>query len=363
MIEPLILFSIGVGIIALRTYSRVRVVGWRNLETDDYLMFMVALFYATGTALAYVTATYWQGLNNGGMTPGERALLRPESDEYQWRVNGSKAYLAIWVSFSLVLWLQKIAMLAFFVRLTSRLGDYTKRIRFGFVFVAISYMAIVLCFFLDCLPIERTWQIYPYPGNSCVPSDVSTLSVVLAFNVTTDAYILAIPLPIFWMAHIKLWKKLGLMVLISGNVFIIAIAIVRVCLIVGDPLHGSRQASPWTHRVMFASVVSTNAPLLAPLVRKWCSDVSKLIFGEDKGAKEMMREIKTITTTDRTDGAAADEGLMVLARQARRPSTVTQGSQTIVATDNDDSEKMEVVVKCDGGPGTRRPCLSDDVPV
>jgi len=371
MIEPVVLFLVGVGIIALRTFARVRVVGWKHLESDDYIMFFVALFYATGTVLTYISGTYWHSLNNGGMTPEERAALDPTSEEYQWRVKGSKAYIAIWVSFSLVLWLQKVAMLAFFVRLTSRLGDFTKMIRLGFLFVAAGYMAIVLCFFLDCLPLERTWQINPYPGNSCVPSDTATLAIVLTLNIATDVYILAIPLPVFWMAQIKLWKKLGLLVLISGNIFIIAISVVRVCIIVGDPLYGSRLAAPWTYRVMFVSVVSTNAPLLAPLIRKWCSCVSVLLYGENKTVKGMMREIQRITVVDcivDDDETAQSELALsrkarpqVHADQGRRASVFTYGSRTIVAADDGDSETITAVLE--GGPRDHDPRLSVRAPL
>lgn len=274
-------------------------------------------------------------------------------------------------------------------------------IKFGFLFVAASYMAIVLCFFLDCLPLQRTWQINPYPGSecwfrslysqpltlthvpdSCVPADIATLATVLVFNIATDAYILAIPLPIFWMAHIKLWKKLGLFVLVSGNVFIIAVAIVRVCIIVSDPLYGSRLAAPWTYRVMFVSVVSTNAPLLAPLVRKWCSRVSVLLYGEKRTVKEMMREIQTITVVDciHDDDDDDDEETTevepassrqvrprVHAGQGKRVPVTSYGRQTIVAADDGESEAIAAVLK--GGSRDRelrlsmRPSLSDEHPV
>ena len=45
MIEPVVLFLVGVGIIALRTFARVRVVGWKHLESDDYIMFFVAVCF------------------------------------------------------------------------------------------------------------------------------------------------------------------------------------------------------------------------------------------------------------------------------------------------------------------------------
>lgn len=203
-----------------------------------------------------------------------------------------------------------------------------------------------------------------------MPSEVTSLSVVLAFNITTDVYILSSPLPIFWLANIKLWKKLGLLVLVSGNVFIIAASLVRFCRIVGDPLYGSRQASIWTYRVMFVSVVSTNAPLLAPLFRKWCGAASKAVFGVKTRPKMMMREIKTITTTSRLDGAAAENAILEDARRGRATRArqagaqlVTSGYQTITDNDEDDVEKMEAEVKCDDQPGTGRRSSINEYPV
>ena len=208
-------------------------------------------------------------------------------------------------------------------------------------------------------------------SDSCVPSDTATLAIVLTLNIATDVYILAIPLPVFWMAQIKLWKKLGLLVLISGNIFIIAISVVRVCIIVGDPLYGSRLAAPWTYRVMFVSVVSTNAPLLAPLVRMWCGRVSVLLYGENKTVKGMMREIQRITVVDcivDDDETAQSELALsrkarpqVHADQGRRASVFTYGSRTIVAADDGDSETITAVLE--GGPRDHDPRLSVRAPL
>lgn len=53
------------------------------------------LFYATGTVLAYVSGTDWHSLNNGGMTPDERAALDPASEEYQWRYVTNSAWYTV----------------------------------------------------------------------------------------------------------------------------------------------------------------------------------------------------------------------------------------------------------------------------
>lgn len=41
--EAFTLLGIGLGVIGLRTYARVSVVGFRRLEADDYLMVVAAV--------------------------------------------------------------------------------------------------------------------------------------------------------------------------------------------------------------------------------------------------------------------------------------------------------------------------------
>lgn len=48
----------------------------------------------------------------------------------------------------------------------------------------------------------------------------------------TDTYLLTIPLPMLWAANLKPFKKIGLMILFSGGIFVIACAILRCVLIV-----------------------------------------------------------------------------------------------------------------------------------
>ena len=62
----------------------------------------------------------------------------------------------------------------------------------------------------------------------------------LSCNVATDLYVLSIPIPMLWSANMRLFKKLGLMVLFSGGLVVIACAILRVVLLVAvrnDPMN------------------------------------------------------------------------------------------------------------------------------
>ena len=56
--------------------------------------------------------------------------------------------------------------------------------------------------------------------------------VYWAFNVLTDLYIISIPLPMLWGTSLKPWRKVGLIFLFSGGLFVIVCATLRSALIV-----------------------------------------------------------------------------------------------------------------------------------
>lgn len=83
--EAFTLLAVGIAVILFRTYARVKVVGWKGLEADDFLMLLVIIPYSIETSIAYATGASAKGLMNSGMTDQERAALSHESEEYKLR--------------------------------------------------------------------------------------------------------------------------------------------------------------------------------------------------------------------------------------------------------------------------------------
>lgn len=69
----------------LRTYSRVKQGGWRNVKADDYMAWLAAIFYALESGAAYASGAVAQGLANNGMSDEQRLLLTPADPEWQTR--------------------------------------------------------------------------------------------------------------------------------------------------------------------------------------------------------------------------------------------------------------------------------------
>ncbi|KAL3297358.1 short-chain dehydrogenase reductase sdr [Colletotrichum asianum] len=273
--EAFALLGVGLGVIALRTYARISAVGVRHLQADDYLMLLVACTYSAETALAYSVGAYWQGLANNGMTDEQRRNLDPNSEEYRIRVNGSKTQIAGWITYScLVLWPAKAAMCTFFLRLTEGLHNFQKRIYGGFALIVVTWLTVFFSIIFSCFPTHKNWQIYPDPGNTCQPaiSKVNIL-VTVVLNVLTDLYLMSIPIPMLWFSKLPLRKKLGLIVLFSGGIFVTMAGILRCVLIISDPVNGASQAGSWAVRETFVAVVTTNVPMIFPLIRRWFSPI------------------------------------------------------------------------------------------
>ncbi|KAI1082567.1 hypothetical protein F5B20DRAFT_578236 [Whalleya microplaca] len=274
-IEAFTLLGFGLVITILRTYSRIKAVGFKHLQADDYLVWVGWTFYAIETSLAYSVGAVGHGLANNGMTDEQRVALSPDNPEYRIRVIGSQIQLAGWSSYSVLLWSLKASLLVFYMRLTEGLSrSYIIRIYVGFGFVVASFITVLANLFLACRPFHGYWQINPDPGNVCQPAVSNQIIwMYLSMNVTTDLYLLSIPVPMLWQSRLKLWKKFGLIILFSGGLFVIVCALLRVILLVSDPQNGAQLAGSWAVRETFVAVVTTNLPMVFPLIRGWLSPV------------------------------------------------------------------------------------------
>ncbi|KAI1773794.1 hypothetical protein F4818DRAFT_101827 [Hypoxylon cercidicola] len=270
-IEAWTLLAVGICVTVLRTYARVKAVGWRRLQADDYLVWLGVTFYAVETSLAYSVGAVAQGLANNGMTDEQRLTLSPDSAEYRTRVVGSKIQIAGWSSYSVLLWSLKASLLVFYMRLTAGLNrTYVIRINIGFALLLASFITILLNLFFSCRPFNKYWQIYPDPGNVCQPAvSNQVIWVYLSMNVITDLYLISIPVPMLWQSSLKPVKKMGLIILFSGGLFVVACAILRCALIVTDPVNGAQLAGSWAVRETFVAVVTTNLPMIFPLFKLW----------------------------------------------------------------------------------------------
>ncbi|KAI0452059.1 hypothetical protein F5B21DRAFT_506675 [Xylaria acuta] len=272
--EPWVLLSIGTTFVVLRLYARWTKVGLRQFQLDDYLMVVFVFGFAADVTLAYTVGALFQGLTNSYMTDTERASLSPDSVEYYNRQWGSRIQVAGWSVYVFDLWVVKLSFAVFFSRLTSGLRHLHLRVYIAYALLALTYLFVALGLLLSCQPMHRFWQINPDPGPLCQPTNSPFyVLAVLISDVTTDLYLVSIPLSLLWGVQIPLRKKVVLFGLFGGSFFIIVAGLVRGIVILTVGQEGAILGSQWALRETFVAAIIGNLPASQPLFRIWATKV------------------------------------------------------------------------------------------
>lgn len=254
------------------------------------------------------------------MTPEEREALDPNSKEYFNRQWGSKIQLIGWSLYAFILWAIKFCVAVFYGRLTAGLKHLTLRVRIAYIFLGVTYIAVALSIVLGCQPTRNYWQIYPDPGPICQPTN-SKLSVYIVVipNVVTDAYLLSIPLPLLWVVNISLRRKITLMVLFSGAVFIMVAGIVRAAVILHAGPEGALTGSQWACRETFVAIVVANLPIIQPFLRMAANKVGlSILFSRSRSTQ--IQESHELESKD-TRG-----GFRISRKKGTHPLSLPQGT-------------------------------------
>ncbi|ATY66095.1 triacylglycerol lipase [Cordyceps militaris] len=265
------LYAVGLSATMLRTYARVRAVGVRGLRADDYFVWVGILFYTAQSALGHEVGHAANGSANNGMSETQRESLDPNSDEYMKRVLGSKIQVAGWSTYVCLMTSLKISMLFFLTRLMFGLGrSFQLRICIGFILVITTFITCLVSIFAFCRPFRNYWAIYPDPGRSCQAAiSLPIVWSTFATNVSTDIYLIMIPIPILWQSSLALSKKIASTVVLGAGIFVLVCAVLKSAFILADPINGAQLAGSWGTREAFVAVMTTNLPMIFPLIKRW----------------------------------------------------------------------------------------------
>ncbi|QMW48378.1 hypothetical protein G4B11_011896 [Aspergillus flavus] len=314
-IESWTLYSIGVAATILRTYARGNAVGLRNLRADDYLVWVGILFYTAQTALAYSVGNVAHGLANNGMTDAQRAGLSLDDPEYRYRVIGSKIQVAGWTTYSALIWSLKLSMLAFYVRLTDGLG---RRYR---VPVSTRTLAGSASSSLDLRDYTNTLSLDICQAAISKP----IVWVSFAANISTDLYLITIPIPVLWSTKLKLVKKIASTIVLSAGVFVLVCATLKSVFVLVDPLHGAELSGAWGTRETFVAMITTNLPMIFHLFKSWLGRVYGSAFNSNPTNK-YPSDFQTI------GGGGGDSR----SRNRRKPSSGYPTAGTLTLTESEE---------------------------
>ncbi|KAF2008696.1 hypothetical protein BU24DRAFT_381647 [Aaosphaeria arxii CBS 175.79] len=253
-------FAVGVTVILLRYIVRIRAVGFRGFQGDDYIAILSLALYTADAIL--VDICYHKG-TNVDVEPSVVDLLT--DSEIKAVKEGSKAQIAAWYTYTGLIWCMKFMLLFFYQRLTIATFE-SRLVRYCFWMCGITYVAVFLTITFGCHPIAMNWQVRPLPPRACTFKP-QNFYVGAVLNVITDAIILAIPIPMLWRLRIKLTKKIAIGLLICSGLFVITAAIVRAVLTLGSTPSGLN-INRWGVRETIVGILTVNLPILRPMFKR-----------------------------------------------------------------------------------------------
>lgn len=260
IVEIFTLYSIGTCMVIARVVSRTKLVGVRGWHPDDYLIFVSWSLYTAVTVVAYVFIMGAGGKHTSLLTHEQRRLM-PAAEVPAWQY-GSKIFMLGQMLYASIVWSLKFNMLFFYRRICRGLW-VEKLIIPAIGLVAVTGTAILLIFTLTCRPFYKLWQVWPDPGDHCVPQNYVFFLSVLIMNMTTDLAILLIPIPVIAPLKASITKRLGLYVLFGMGIFCMLAAILRVVFVF--ELNESGISAMWSIREDFVAIFVGQAPMVRPI--------------------------------------------------------------------------------------------------
>lgn len=252
------LFAFGMFFILLRFYARIKRLGVRGLQPDDYLMMLVGALYTTLIVCLNVIAG---GGGSNLYPPGDFDTFTPEN--IQDRIKGSKTVIVSEQAMLNVIYTIKACMLIMYSRLT--LGLQVRRMAYYLaIYVAVGWCATQIAFFTACRPFSGYWAMPP-PNPQCTTLQHYAI-VQGCFNITSDLLMLGIPLPLITRLNVPLKQKSVLFLVFSMGIFVIIAALLTKIFNLSDVWDTSYML--WYTREASVAVYVSNLPLIWPLLRE-----------------------------------------------------------------------------------------------
>ncbi|KAH8593893.1 hypothetical protein B0O99DRAFT_493547, partial [Bisporella sp. PMI_857] len=259
LIESWTWYGFGCLIFTARCASRWLQLGSvKKYQADDFVMMATFGFYTTLIAVMNVVSHYSSNL----MLPDEIQHLTPDS--IKSRIYGSKLVLVVEQSMILTTWGCKVCLLICYSKLTIGLGQrlavkvIAGYVAFGFVLMEILYFGVW------CRPFDHYWQV-PVENTQCSAA-TNHLIVNACLNISSDVFMLFIPIPLLIHSQLPRGKKVILCGLFGLGTFVILCAILNKYYSFVHPF--APTWSFWYIREASCAIFVANMPMCWFLIRR-----------------------------------------------------------------------------------------------
>ncbi|EFY91394.1 hypothetical protein MAC_02557 [Metarhizium acridum CQMa 102] len=169
-------YALGICVLLARILCRTSVVGMK-WDGDDYFALLAIIL--------------WTCLTRGRI--GRAVILTLTDDEKHNIVIRAKCILAGWCIYVSLIWALKACMLFLYGRLTLDLKQ-RQMVKITAVACVAAYISLIAVIWSHCTPIQRKWQIHPYPGGTSTPWQLDVLAHPINNKRVVDACALGTPM-------------------------------------------------------------------------------------------------------------------------------------------------------------------------
>ncbi|KAJ5243458.1 uncharacterized protein N7469_001785 [Penicillium citrinum] len=261
LVEAAVFWSIGAVLYAGRMVSRLMSnMSIQGISWDDYVMTLTFLFYTALLVLIQISAKYATNL----MDPSELDTVLADPKQVHDRILGSKIVIALEQCMLFSTWGVKTCLLILYLRITQNLPSnlYVKILAgyvvLGFAVIEITYYAVY------CRPFSQYWAM-PVSNPQCATYQHYSITQAV-FNISSDAFMFAIPIPLIVKAKLPRRRKLLLLLVMSLGLFTIIAAILNKYFNFASPLTTVYQI--WYIREASTAIFVANMMCWWPLLRK-----------------------------------------------------------------------------------------------
>ncbi|KAJ5130303.1 uncharacterized protein N7515_006342 [Penicillium bovifimosum] len=260
--EAIVFWSIALVIYIGRIVSRIIANGsFKRLFVDDYVM--TATFkaiYTTLLVLIQISARYATNL----MDPKDYDEVLADPKQVSDRIYGSKIVIGLEQCMLISTWGVKICMLMLYWRITQNLKS-NLYIKILAVYIAVGFVVIEVTYYgVYCRPFSQYWAM-PVTNMQCATYQHYSITQAV-FNISSDAVMFAIPIPLLIRAQLKSRRKVVLIGVMSLGLFTIIAAILNKYFNFASPLTTTYQI--WYIREASTAVYVANLMCWWPLLRK-----------------------------------------------------------------------------------------------
>ncbi|KAJ5960201.1 uncharacterized protein N7479_007351 [Penicillium vulpinum] len=276
--EAIVFWSIGFVIYVGRILARIIANGYgvKRLLVDDYVMTATFAIYTTLLILIQISARYATNL----MDPKDYNKVLADPKQVSDRVYGSKIVIGLEQCMLVSTWGVKTCMLILYWRITQNLKSnlYIKILSIytavGFVVVMVTYYAVY------CRPFSQYWAM-PVDNMQCATYQYYSITQAV-FNISSDAIMFAIPIPLLIKAQLKRRRKFVLIGVMSLGLFTIIAAILNKYFNFASPLTTTYQI--WYIREASTAIYVANLMCWWPLLRRLFG-VKAFQYNSDRGKR------------------------------------------------------------------------------